>query len=65
MSLAAKKRWAEKEESKVKKQIHVGSIRDMIKRRAIPYLMNGRQYLIDRLDWGKWIERRKIKAVDE
>ena len=40
----------------------VDVIRDLYARRAIPYLMNGRKYLLDRHDLDKFIEKRKIQA---
>jgi predicted DNA-binding transcriptional regulator AlpA len=42
---------------------------EMIRERAIPYIVQAGtgkshvQYLIDVLDWDRWIERRKIKAM--
>jgi excisionase family DNA binding protein len=41
----------------------VDIVYDMIDRRAIPYVQNGRRYLIDRVDLDRWIEKRKISAV--
>lgn len=53
--------------------VYVGLSRNvvygMIRDRAIPYIVRpgtGKsrvQYLIDVLDWDRWIERRKISAV--
>jgi hypothetical protein len=48
--------------------ISVDLVYEMVRARKIPYIVkpgNGKKvyYLIDRLDWNKWIERRKIKAV--
>ena len=35
-------------------------VRDMIQHRRIPYVQNGRRYLIDRLDLDRYIERVKV-----
>ena len=39
----------------------------LIRNRAIPYIIRpgakSTQFLIDRLDWDKWIERRKIPVI--
>jgi predicted DNA-binding transcriptional regulator AlpA len=41
---------------------------EMIRDRAIPYIIRPStgsrpRYMIDRYDWDRWIERRKIHAV--
>jgi excisionase family DNA binding protein len=35
-------------------------VRDMIQQRRIPYVQNGRWYLIDRLDLDRYIEKAKV-----
>src|SRR2546430_6213339 len=35
-------------------------VRDMIQHRRIPYVQNGRRYLIDRLDLDRYIEKAKV-----
>jgi excisionase family DNA binding protein len=43
--------------------ISITIVRRMILNRTIPYLRNGRRYLVDRIDLDRWIERRKISAT--
>jgi len=38
-------------------------VRDMIQHRRIPYVQNGRRYLIDRLDLDRYIEKAKVGAA--
>jgi len=35
-------------------------VRAMIQKRQIPYILNGRRYLLDRLDLDRYIEKIKI-----
>jgi excisionase family DNA binding protein len=38
-------------------------VREMIQKREIPYILNGRRYLLDRLDLDRYIEKIKIGAA--
>jgi hypothetical protein len=49
--------------------LSIDKIYEMIRDRAIPYCIqpsSGKRpkYLIDRLDWDRWIDRRKIAAIE-
>jgi excisionase family DNA binding protein len=41
----------------------VDVVREMIQKRQIPYILNGRRYLLDRLDLDRYIEKIKIGAA--
>jgi excisionase family DNA binding protein len=43
--------------------VSVDVMRDMIKNGEIPFIRNGRRYLVDRVDLDKWIEKNKIGAT--
>jgi predicted DNA-binding transcriptional regulator AlpA len=48
--------------------LSIDAVYEMIRAREIPYIIrpgtgNRPKYLIDRLDWDRWIEKRKISAV--
>jgi Helix-turn-helix domain len=48
--------------------LSVGMIYDMIRDRLIPHIIrpgtgNRPKYLIDKFDWDRWIERRKVSAI--
>jgi excisionase family DNA binding protein len=39
---------------------HVWAIRQMVRKREIPYIQIGRKYLIDRMDLDRFVERNKV-----
>ncbi len=39
---------------------HLWAIRQMVRKRELPYVQIGRKHLIDRLDLDRYIERNKV-----
>ncbi len=62
-SVAVERRLLSPKQAATYLNISVSVVRDMILRRSIPHIRNGRRYLVDRLDLDRWIERRKIPVL--
>jgi hypothetical protein len=66
--ISAEKRLLTPKQSVVYVGLSVGMIYDMIRDRVIPHIIrpgtgHRPKYLIDKFDWDRWIERRKIRAI--
>jgi excisionase family DNA binding protein len=42
---------------------HVWAVRQMVRKRQIPYVRIGRGYLIDRLDLDRLVEKNKVGVI--
>jgi excisionase family DNA binding protein len=40
--------------------VGTGTVRKLVKDRAIPHVPEGNKFLIDRLDLDRWIEKAKV-----